>query len=149
MVASENPSKLSGGADMWNTGCNVVYNRTDKRLIYIVDGEDQSRTLLVPPEDEASFRGTILSWANSDEEVTRKSFRVQYYVNNKLKGWFYIFQDYSTDLACWVDWTSASPYQEGRANAASFKASYVDMQIDVKPDDEGNLTLPVVEFIKV
>jgi len=30
---------------MWNTGCNVVYNRTTKRLLY---GENTSRTLLVP-----------------------------------------------------------------------------------------------------
>jgi hypothetical protein len=26
---------------MWNTGCNVVYNETPKRLLKIVDGEDQ------------------------------------------------------------------------------------------------------------
>ena len=54
---------------MWNTGCNVVYNRTAKRLLYIVDGEDTSRTLLVPPDDESSFAGTIFPWADRDGQV--------------------------------------------------------------------------------
>lgn len=134
---------------MWNTGCNVVYNRTEKRLLYVVDGEDPKRTLLIPPEDEATFEGTIVPWADRDDEVTRKAFRVQYYTSNKLKGWFYVFQDYNTDYVCWVDWTSASPYEEGKANGASFKASYIDVQIDVGADEEGNLTVPVVEFVKV
>ena len=28
---------------MWNTGCNVIYNRTAKRLLYVVDGEDTKK----------------------------------------------------------------------------------------------------------
>jgi hypothetical protein len=79
----------------------------------------------------------------------RKAFRVQYYTANKFKGWLYSFQDYNTDYVCWVDWTSSSPYQEGKANAAPFKVSYVDAQIGVTADEEGNLTVPVVEFVKV
>jgi hypothetical protein len=134
---------------MWNTGCNVVYNRTAKRLLYLVDGEDPSRTLLVPPDDESSFEGTIFPWADRDEEVTRKAFRVQYYTANKFKGWIYLFQDYSTDLLCWADWTSAAPHQDGKANAAPSRASYADVQICVVEDEEGNLTVPVVEFVKV
>jgi hypothetical protein len=143
------PSQTAEGLEMWNTGCNVVYNRTDKRLLYIVDGEDQNRTLLIPPQEEASFKGTIIPWAANDEEVTRKAFRVHYYASNKLKGWFYLFQDYRTDYVCWADWTSASPYLDGKANAAPEKASYVDVQIGVTADEEGNLTMPVVEIVKV
>ena len=134
---------------MWNTGCNVVYNRTTKRLLYVVDGENTSRTLLVPPDDESSFGGTIFPWADRDDEVTRKAFRVQYYTASKFKGWFYLFQDYHTDYLCWADWTSSAPYQDGKANAAPFKASYADVQIGVTEDEEGNLTVPAVEFIKV
>jgi hypothetical protein len=134
---------------MWNTGCNVIYNRTAKRLLYVVDGEDPSRTLIIPPEDELTFNRTILPWADKDSEVTSKAFRVLYFSNNKFKGWLYIFQDYRTDYASWVDWTSSSPYEEGKSNSAPFKASYVDIQIDVGPDDEGNLTVPSVEFVKV
>jgi hypothetical protein len=132
---------------MWNTGCNVIYNRTAKRLLYVVDGEDQSRALLLPPDDESSFKGTIFPWADRDDEVLRKAFRVHYYSANKLKGWFYLFQDYNTDYLCWADWTSSAPYQD--RNPASFKASYVDVEIDVTEDEEGNLTVPVVEFVKV
>jgi hypothetical protein len=130
---------------MWNTGCNVVYNRTSKRALYIVDGEDPTRMLVVPPGGEAAFNGTIAPWANSDSEVTSKAFRVEYFTSaQNLRGWFYVYQDYKTDLVCWADWTSVSPYEDGSANAASFKASYVDIQVDV--DDDGE---PVVEFVKV
>lgn len=134
---------------MWNTGCNVIYNRTPKRLLYIVDGEAPNRTLLIPPADEASFAGQFVPWADRDSEVTTKAFRVQYYSENKLKGWIYIFQDYSTNRVCWADWTSPSPYSDGKASSADFEASYVDVQIGVKADEEGNMTLPDVEFIKV
>jgi len=81
--------------------------------------------------------------------VTRKAFRVQYYTANKFKGWFYLFQDYHTDYLCWADWTSSAPYQDGKANAAPFKAPYADVQIGVTEDEKGNLTVPAVEFIKV
>lgn len=134
---------------MWNTRCNVIYNRTAKRLLYVVDGEDTRHTLIVPPEDESSFEGIIFPWCNRDEEVPIKAFRVQYYTANKFKGWFYLYQDYNTDYLCWVDWTSSSPYEDGKANAASFKASSTDVQIGVTEDEEGNQTVPVVEFVKV
>ena len=62
---------------MWNTGCNVVYNRTALRLIYIVNGENQNRTLLIPPGNEFPFAGDKFPWANSPEEVTTEAFRVQ------------------------------------------------------------------------
>jgi len=81
--------------------------------------------------------------------VTRKAFRVQYYTANKFKGWFYLFQDYHTDYLCWPDWTSSAPYQDGKANAAPFKAPYADVQIGVTEDEKGNLSVPAVEFIKV
>ncbi len=134
---------------MWNTGCNVVFNRTEKRLLYVVDGEDPKRTLTIAPGDELSYGGTIVPWAASDNEVLTKGFKVQYFGENRMKGWIYIFQDYHSDVVCWADWTSASPYMDGKANNAGFKASYIDIQIGVRADDEGNLTLPVVEFTKV
>ncbi|HEX3957921.1 MAG TPA: hypothetical protein VHZ03_14985 [Trebonia sp.] len=134
---------------MWNTGCNVIYNRTAKRLLYVVDGEDSSHTLLVPPDGESSFTGTIFPWADGDNEVISKAFRVQYYTASTFRGWFYLYQDYRTDTLCWADWTSTTPYQDGKANAASFKASYVDVQIGAAEDEEGNLTVPAVEFVKV
>lgn len=82
--------------------------------------------------------------------MIRKAFRVGYSTPGKsLKGWFYLYQDCSTDTLCWADWTSTTPYEDGKANAASFKASYVDVQIGVTEDEEGNLTLPLVEFIEV
>lgn len=43
---------------MWNTGCNIACNRTTKRLLYVVHGEDTSRAP-VPPDDASSFGGTI------------------------------------------------------------------------------------------
>jgi hypothetical protein len=131
-------------AEVWNTGCNVVYNRTAKRLLRIIDGEDQSRTLVVEPSNEESFKGTIVPWADKDSEVTSKAFRVMYYSNTtgKFKGWFYIFQNYNNNLVSWVDWTSASPFDE--ATPASEAASYIDVQIDA--DEEGN---PTVEIVKV
>jgi hypothetical protein len=130
---------------MWNTGCNVIYNRTAKRFLFVLDGEDPKRVPPIPSQDEAAFSGTIVPWANTDAEVTSKAFRVQYITSaGRQKGWFYIYQDYKTDLICWTDWTSTSPYEDGAANAASFKASYIDIQIDVSDDGE-----PVVEFVKV
>lgn len=131
-------------AEVWNTGCNVVYNRTAKRLLRIIDGEDQSRTLVVEPSNEESFKGTIVPWADKDSEVTSKAFRVMYYSNTtgKFKGWFYIFQNYNNNLVSWVDWTSASPFDE--ATPTSEAASYIDVQIDA--DEEGN---PTVEIVKV
>ena len=130
---------------MWNTGCNVVYNRT-KRLLSIIDGEDPSRTLLVEPNNEASFKGTIVPWADKDDEVTRKAFRVTYYSSSqgRFLGWFYQYQDYRTDRVCWVDWRSAQPYTDGKSTAAAESASYIDVVIDT--NEEGD---PVVEIVKV
>jgi hypothetical protein len=79
---------------MWNTGCNVIYNRLQKRRLIIVDGEDPKRMLPIPPEDEAAFNAVIVPWANSDGEVTAKAFRVMYdTAAGKRKGWFYIYQN--------------------------------------------------------
>src|SRR4051812_25084312 len=64
---NSNRSNRIGATEMWNTGCHVIYNRTPKRLLYVVDGEDQSRTLLIAPGDEASFKGTIFPWADRDD----------------------------------------------------------------------------------
>lgn len=134
---------------MWNTGCNVIFNRTVKRLLHIVDGEDPARTLTIAPQDELSFKGTIIPWADRDDEVVTKGFKVHYFGQNRMNGWIYVFQDYRSDVVCWADWTSPSPYVDGKANNAGFKASYVDIQIGIKADDEGNVTLPDVEITKV
>jgi hypothetical protein len=129
---------------MWNTGCNVVYNRT-KRLLMIVDGEDPARTLIIEPNNEASFAGIKLPWADRDDEVTRKALRVTTFSNTqgRFLGWFYICQDYRTNAATWVDWRSASPYADSKVNQAE-PASYIDVVIDVNEDGE-----PVVEIVKV
>lgn len=69
-------------------------------------------------------------------------------VGSELHRIIYLFQDYHTDYLCWVDWTSTSPYQDGKVNAAAFKVSFADVQIGVTEDEEGNLTVPVIEFVK-
>ena len=118
---------------MWNTGCNVVYNRT-KRLLMIVDGEDPARTLIIEPNNEASFAGTKLPWADRDDEVTRKAFRVTTFSNTqgRFLGWFYICQDYRTNAATWVDWRrfpsafflfSISTWRVARRSAAGLKTN--------------------------
>ena len=60
-----------------------------------------------------------------------------------------MFQIYNTDHVTWGDWSSVDPYTDGLPNAAAFKASYVDVQIDVGKNAEGNPTVPVVEFVEV
>jgi hypothetical protein len=129
---------------MWNTGCNVIYNRT-KRLLRVIDGEDPARTLVIEPNNEASFTGTIVPWADRDNEVTSKAFRVMYYSNStgRFLGWFYIHQDYRSNSVCWVDWRSASPYEDGKSTAAE-PASYVDVVVEINDDGD-----PVVEVVKV
>jgi hypothetical protein len=56
---------------MWNTGYNVVYNRT----LYVVDSEDTSQTLLVPPDDESSSGETILPWVDRHDEGDPRALR--------------------------------------------------------------------------
>jgi hypothetical protein len=121
---------------LWNTGCNVVFNRTN-HLVYVRDGEDKYRQLIVEPSTEASFQGTKFPWCNSNSEVTTKAFRFLRYNANtkKFLGWFYMFQNFTTNEVCWADWGSETPFDDKISLAAP--SSYVDIVIE--NDSDGNL----------
>ena len=59
----------------WNTGCNVVANDTVGG-VFIVDGENEGYTLLVPQYRMGNFKGVIFPWCVNDTEIQRKAFRV-------------------------------------------------------------------------
>jgi hypothetical protein len=115
--------------DLWNTGCNVVFNRTN-HLVYVRDGEDKYRQLIVEPSTEASFQGT-------------KAFRFLRYNANtkKFLGWFYMFQNFTTNEVCWADWGSETPFDDKISLADP--SSYVDIVIE---NDSDGLLGPSIRF---
>jgi hypothetical protein len=127
---------------LWNTGCNVIFNRTD-HLLSVEDGEDKYRHLTIEPGEAISFRGTIFPWCSTDDEVTTQAFRFKYYdaARKKFRGWFYMFQNFVDNRVYWTFWDAESPFTD-RMDPGAPPSSYVDVEINA--DTQGNPTVKAI-----
>lgn len=61
---------------MWNTGTKIVANGFHY-AIKLVDLEDQSRSIIVPPRTARMWDDTIIPWCANDNEAREKPFVVK------------------------------------------------------------------------
>jgi len=83
---------------MWNTGCNRISNRLNAPL-FILDGEDTSLKIQIPPGGVSNWESVIFPWCNRNEEIVKKAFRVTN--QHTGKTFLYIYQDFHSNEICW------------------------------------------------
>jgi len=99
-------SSRRAAAQMWNTGCNNIFNGLDEG-ISILDFEDQRLAISVPAKGSANWKGVIFPWCSNATEVRKKAFRVSSMQSGRM--FLYLFQDYNTSRVCW-SLASADPW---------------------------------------
>ena len=97
----------------WNTGARIIANGLD-HPIRIVDMENDGRFIIVPARAARMWDGTIYPWCNSNDEVSRKSFKVTNMDTNQTD--YYLFQQYNADVLCY--------YKHPAANNLLFLPAY-------------------------
>lgn len=93
---------------MWNTGTKIVANGLH-HAIKLLDLEDKSRSIVVPPRSARMWDDTIVPWCDNDDEARRKPFSIsnvetgevllvifQKYADNTVR--FYSYADSTDDL---------------------------------------------------
>lgn len=109
-----------------NAGCLVISNETTDPF-FVLDGENASLNLYIPPMSASSFGGTIFPWCNNASEVKFKAFRFF----RRGVGAFYMFYTASDFAPQWTPYNGGSPSFEQRQRAGP-SGSYVD--VFIQPD---------------
>jgi hypothetical protein len=110
--------------------CHNIHNQTDNSY-YVVDGENKSKFLSIPPNDSMSFGGVIVPWCDNVPQIVNKAFT---FFGNAI-GRFYFFQSTYCDLY----WTSyAAPSYEKKIRIGP--SCHDEIDIFIRPDHTPDAT---------
>jgi hypothetical protein len=141
MATSLRPHPVQPGVFLYNTGCSYIYNVTPLR-ISVVDQENRFYTRVLPPAaplmpggpvvaSSTAFRA-VLPWCDTYDEVASKAvvFRdiTGLPAGSQGSRLLYVFQDYRSDLACWLP---AGVTDYGARQEAASPNSYVNIFVQV------------------
>jgi hypothetical protein len=110
------------------TGTYNVHNQSDNNY-YVVDGENKSKFLSIPPNDSRSFGGVAVPWCDNVPQILDKAFT---FFGNAI-GRFYLFQT----GVCSIFWTSyAAPSYEKKIplGPGSSSPCYGGIDVFIRPD---------------
>jgi hypothetical protein len=133
---------------LYNTGCSSIHNATLLR-ISVVDQENRFYSRVLPPAApltpggsivaSAIRFGAVLPWCDTYNEVASKALVFRDITGlppgpsgSQGSRLFYVFQDWRSDLACWLQ---AGVTDYGARQEAASPNSYVNIFIEVAAFD--------------